>query len=181
MKPIFSLTPISDHAKELLAKIDAGKEDIVVYADDPSIIGAYTDREPENRNNKHDTFGRLYGEKHKHEPAYTPGQVKGLEAMYGHNRQRILDKEDANNSKVKPENVGHYNNVYGDKIYNGVSLILTDENLHKFDKALLVDCIIQADDQKFVDKLMSMGCRFRNCRVHSFKNNESMSYTLHKE
>jgi myo-inositol-hexaphosphate 3-phosphohydrolase len=59
-KPVYSLTLISDHAKELLNAID----------------------NPPNPSNE------LYGEKHR-EPLYTEKQVKQLESMYGYNADRL--------------------------------------------------------------------------------------------
>lgn len=59
-KPIYSLTPISDHAKELLTKID----------------------------NSPNPSNELYGEKHR-EPLYTDKQVKELESMYGYNANKL--------------------------------------------------------------------------------------------
>lgn len=83
-KPIYSLTPISDHAKELLNAID----------NPPTVVN-------EDRHEKHKPFGTLYGEKHR-EPPYTERQVKELESMYGYNADKLK-----NSSKYRMITNGH--------------------------------------------------------------------------
>lgn len=70
-KPIYSLTPISDHAEELLNAIDNPQ----------TVVDA-------NRQETHKPFGTLYGEKNR-EPPYTERQVKELESMYGYNADKL--------------------------------------------------------------------------------------------
>jgi hypothetical protein len=155
MKPIYELTPISDHAKELLTKIDAAKE----LAEKSDVYAL-----PDSRYTKHKPFGELYNEKRKNEPLYTEGQIKGLEAMYGHNRAKLTEVD----MRKEPST----------KSYRNVSLWIAVDKLERFIDVTFEDCIIEFCNQDFTGKMQEQGCKFINCTIVYYLHATKVEYKL---